>query len=89
MSRLKFLTHWQEGITLEELVPLLAVVLLSHPHQRDSSGTLLVNYCCVQPVTLHLSAQGWRLNVLPEFLGNACSERETTARWQETTNGWQ
>lgn len=26
--------------------------------------------------------------MLPELLSNACSETETTERWQETTNGW-
>ena len=70
-------------------MPLLAAVLLSHPHRRDSSGALLVNYCCVQPVTLHPPALGWRLKVLPELLSNACSERKTPDRRQETTDGWQ
>lgn len=75
MSRLKSLTHWWEGITLAELVPLLAAVLLSSSHSRDSSGALLVNYCCVQPVPLHLPAPGWRLKALPELLSNAPSEK--------------
>jgi len=50
MRRLKSLTHWREGITLAELMSLLAAVPLSHPHRRDSSGALLVNSCSVQPV---------------------------------------
>lgn len=40
MSRLNPLTHWREGITLAELVPLLAAMLLSHP----TTGTALVYY---------------------------------------------
>lgn len=90
MSGLKSLTHCREGITLAELVPMLATVLLSHPHHRDSSGALLVNYCCVAvPVPLHSPGPSWRLKALPELLSNACSERETTERRQETTDGWQ
>lgn len=88
MSRLKSLTHWQERITLAELVLLLAAVLLSYSHYLGSSGQLLVNCCCAVCDTSS-SPAGLRLKVLPELLSSACSERETTERRQETTDGWQ
>lgn len=87
MSRLNSLTHWQEGITLAELVPLLAAVLLSHP--TTGTGQLWCTAGELQPVPLHPPAPGWRLKVLPELLSNACSEMKTTEKQQENTNGWQ